>query len=162
MAIEQDVALETRINTDDTIKDLYLTFTIADEAYGIEIANVKEIEKMSRITKVPEMPHFVEGIINLRGELIGVLDVRKRFGIEPKEYDADTCIIVVFGTGGVGLLGLIVDAVRETATIPDNKIAPPPSARLSYANQFIRNIGQVGNDPNDIRLLLDLEKFLND
>jgi purine-binding chemotaxis protein CheW len=145
---------------DDTIKDQYLTFAIENEDYGVEIANVKEIIKMSTITKVPEMPDFIEGIINLRGELIGVLDVRKRFGILPKEHDEETCIIVIIGdkiTEGLGRLGLIVDAVRETAIIPENKISPPPSARLRTINQFIRNIGQVDDD---IKLLLDLEKLL--
>jgi purine-binding chemotaxis protein CheW len=160
MAIEQDLSLESRV--DDTIKDQYLTFAIEDEDYGVEIANVKEIIKMQPITRVPEMPEFIEGITNLRGELIGVLDVRKRFGIPPKEHDEETCIIVVIGDKiheGLGLMGLIVDAVRETAIIPENKMAPPPNAKLSFANQFIRNIGRMA-DETDIKLLLDLEKFL--
>lgn len=159
--LDQDVALDTRLTTEDTIKDQYLTFAIEGEEYGVEISKVKEIVKMAPITWVPEMPNFIEGIYNLRGELIGILDVRKRFGMEPKEYDEDTCIIVIIGKGDLGLLGLIVDAVRETAIIPEDKMAPPPNARLSYANQFIRNIGQASTDPNDVKLLLDLEKFLS-
>jgi len=159
MTMEQENAVDTRTTVEDIIKDQYLTFVIEDEEYGVEIANVKEIIKMQAITWVPEMPNFVEGITNLRGDLIGVLDVRKRFGLETKEYDEDTCIIVVIAPGNLGLLGLIVDAVRETAIIPENRMAPPPSARLSYANQFIRNIGRVGED---VKLLLDLDKFLND
>jgi purine-binding chemotaxis protein CheW len=156
--MDQDMLMESQV--DDTIKNQYLTFAVEDEDYGVEIANVKEIVPMSAITKVPEMPDFIEGIINLRGELIGVLDVRKRFGIPPKEYDEETCILVIIGDKiqeGLGKLGLIVDAVRETAIIPENKKAPPPSARLRNINQFIRNIGTVGDE---IKLLLDLEKFL--
>ena len=140
---------------DDTIKDQYLTFAIEDEDYGVEIAYVKEIIKMQSITKIPEMPNFIEGIINLRGDLIGVLDVRKRFGKPPKEHDEETCIIVIIY--GDYTLGMIVDAVQETAIIPEERIAPPPSAKLSYSNQFIRNIGKVGDD---VKLLVDVERFL--
>ncbi|MCL1861948.1 MAG: chemotaxis protein CheW [Defluviitaleaceae bacterium] len=140
---------------DDTIKDQYLTFAIEDEDYGVEIAFVKEIIKMQSITKVPEMPSFIEGIINLRGDLIGVLDVRKRFGKEPKEHDEETCIIVLSYNDYT--LGIIVDAVQETAIIPSDRIAPPPSAKLSYANQFVRNIGKVGDE---VKLLMDVERFL--
>lgn len=155
MAIEHDPLLNTDFVVEDTIKDQYLSFEIDGEDYGIEIAKVKEIIKMQPITKVPEMPDFIEGITNLRGDLIGVLDVRKRFGKFPKEYDEATCIIVIMYSDY--LLGLIVDAVKETATIQEANIIPPPSAKLSRHNQFIRNIGKVGNT---IRLLLDLERFL--
>ncbi|MCL2189381.1 MAG: chemotaxis protein CheW [Defluviitaleaceae bacterium] len=157
--MEQDVALDGR-NAEDTIKDQYLTFAIEGEDYGVEIAFVKEIIKMSPITRVPEMPDFIEGIVNLRGELIGVLDVRKRFGVPIKEHDDETCVIVIIGdklSSGLGLLGLIVDSVRETAIIPEENMAPPPNAKLNFANQFIRNIGRVDND---VKLLLDLERFL--
>ncbi|MDR0272186.1 MAG: chemotaxis protein CheW [Clostridiales bacterium] len=140
---------------DDTIKDQYLTFAIEYEDYGVEIAYVKEIIKMQPITKVPDMPNFIEGIINLRGDLIGVLDVRRRFGKPSKEHDEETCIIVIFY--GDFTLGMIVDAVQETAIIPEDKIAAPPSAKLSYANQFVRNIGRVGDE---VKLLLDVERFL--
>lgn len=156
MAIEQDSLLGSRFAADDIIKDQYLTFAIADEEYGVEIAHVKEILKIGPITWVPEMPNFVEGIYNLRGDLVGVLDVRKRFGMEPKAYDEETCIIFIIA-GNLGLLGIIVDAVRETAIIPEDKISPPPNARLRYINQFIRNIGTVNGE---IKLLLDLERFL--
>jgi len=160
MTMDHDVTMDSRLSVDDTIKDQYLTFAIEHEDYGVEIAYVKEIVNiaMHPITKVPEMPEFIEGIINLRGELIGVLDVRKRFGLHFKEYDEETCIIIIIGGNDLGLLGLIVDAVRETAIIPEDSMAPPPSARLSYVNQFIRNIGRVNND---VKLLLDLDKFLH-
>ena len=141
---------------DDTIKDQYLTFTIEDEDYGVEVAYVKEIIKMRAITKVPEMPGFVEGILNLRGDLIGVLDVRKRFNMPTKEHDVETCIIVI--NYNEYTLGLIVDAVQETTIIPEDQILAPPSVKLSFSNQFIRNIGKVSDD--DVKLLLDVEKFL--
>ena len=139
----------------DLIKDQYLTFAIEDEVYGVEIAYVKEISQMLPITKVPHMPDYIEGIANLRGELIGVIDVRKRFRKTPKEHDEQTCIIIIMNEDY--LLGLIVDAVKETATIQSFNISPPPSAKLSYTNNFIRNIGKIGDSVN---LLLDLERFL--
>jgi purine-binding chemotaxis protein CheW len=139
----------------DLIKDQYLTFAIEDEVYGVEIAYVNEIIKMQPITKVPETPAYVEGITNLRGDLIGVLDVRKRFNKPSKEHDELTCIIVIVFNDYK--LGIVVDAVHETAIIPESQIAPPPSAKLSFSNQFVRNIGQIGDE---IKLLLDIERFL--
>jgi purine-binding chemotaxis protein CheW len=155
VAIEHDALLNTDVEVEDSIKDQYLTFEIEGEDYGIEIANVKEIIPIQTITRVPDMPGFIEGVTNLRGDLIGVLDVRKRFRKPTKEYDEATCIIIIFYQDY--LLGLIVDAVKETATIPEAQISAPPSAKLSFSNQFIRNIGRVGDS---IKLLLDLERFL--
>lgn len=141
---------------EDTLRDQYLTFDIGGEDYGVEIAFVKEIIKMTPITKVPHMPNFIEGLANLRGDLIGVIDVRKRFGMPPKEYDDATCIIVIVYNEYT--LGMIVDAVQETVNIESVNIAPPPSAKLNYINQFIRNMGKVSDD--DVKLLIDIELFL--
>jgi len=159
MAIEHDSLLNMDIEVEDSIKDQYLTFEIDNEDYGVGIANVKEVIVMQTITRVPDMPAYIEGITNLRGDLIGVLDVRKRFGKPPKEYDDETCIIVIMH--GDFTLGLIVDAVKETATIQEHQIAPPPSAKLARYNQYIKNIGRV-IIPNgeEVKLLLDLDKFL--
>ncbi len=140
---------------EDTTKDKYLTFVIDVEEYGIEIANIKEIISVCPITKVPETPSYVEGIINLRGDIIPVIDVRKRFMKEPKEYDELTCIVVI--EYGAYTLGLIVDNVREVMHIEEENILPPPSAKLNYYNQFIKNIGRVGDE---IKFLMDLDRFL--
>ena len=141
---------------DDTTKDRFLTFNIDSEAYGLEISSVKEIIEMVPITNVPESPEFVEGIINLRGDIIGVLDVRKRFLKTPRPYDGQTCIIVVEYEDNN--LGLIVDSVNEVINIKDDNVSAPPSAKLNHYNQYIRNIGQTGNG---VVLLLDLEKLLH-
>ena len=140
----------------DTMKDMFFIFEIDDEDYGVEVANVKEIISMQNITRVPQMPSFIEGITNLRGDLIGVLDVRKRFGKPPKEYDEQTCIVVI--EFNQYTLGLIVDGVKATQTIESENVSPPPNAKLNNYNQFIRNIGKVGNS---VKLLLDLERFLS-
>ena len=146
---------KAEINDDDTTKDRYLTFNIDSEAYGLEISSVKEIIEMVPITKVPESPEFVEGIINLRGDIIGVLDVRKRFLKKSIPYDEHTCIVVVEYEDYA--LGLIVDSVNEVITVEEGNIFAPPSAKLNHYNQYIRNIGQV---EDGVILLLDLEKLL--
>jgi purine-binding chemotaxis protein CheW len=151
-----DFSLEYEHEDDkDTTRDLYMTFNIDNEVYGIEIASIKEIIEMVPITRVPESPDYVRGIINLRGDIIGVLDVRKRFMKQPEEYNEQTCIIVVEHKEYV--LGLIVDSVNEVLTIEEGNIISPPSAKLNHHNQFIRNIGQLGSG---VVLLLDLEKLL--
>ncbi|MDR1540058.1 MAG: chemotaxis protein CheW [Clostridiales bacterium] len=142
-------------DVEDTTKDRYMTFNIESEKYGLEIAFVKEIIEMIPITRVPGSPEYVEGIINLRGDIIGVVDVRKRFGKQPKAYDEQTCIIVVEYQEYV--LGLIVDSVNEVMTIEEERVQAPPSAKLSQLNQYIRNIGQLGDG---VVLLLDLERLL--
>jgi purine-binding chemotaxis protein CheW len=139
----------------DAMKDQYLTFEIDGEDYGIEIKFVEDIIRMQTITKVPDMPPFVEGITNLRGDLIGVIDVRKRFQKTPKDFDDLNCIIVI--EYNEFKLGLIVDSVKETIAIESDNVVQPPNAKLRYYNQFIRNIGKVGQS---VRLLLDLDRLL--
>ena len=147
--------VKAEVSAIDTTKDRYMTFNIDSEEYGLEISSVKEIIEMVPITHVPESPEFVEGIINLRGDIIGVLDVRKRFCKDPIPYNEQTCIIVVEHCDYT--LGLIVDSVNEVMTINEENISPPPSAKINHYNQYIRSIGQV---ENEVVLLLDLEKLL--
>ncbi|MDR3238747.1 MAG: chemotaxis protein CheW [Clostridiales bacterium] len=140
---------------EDTTKNRYLTFNIGSEAYGLEIVYVKEIIEMVPITHVPEQLEYVEGIINLRGEIIGVLDVGKRFKKQAKAYDELTCIVVIEYRDYV--LGLIVDKVDEVMSIDEDSVFAPPNAKLNHYNQYIRNIGQAADG---VVLLLDLEKLL--
>ena len=146
----------TKFTNDDTMKDQYLTFEVNGEDYGIEISFVKEIMRMQKVTSVPEMPDFIEGLVNLRGELIGVLNVRKRFGMPPKDHDDETCIVFIIYDDYT--LGMVIDRVLETVKIDHNNISQPPSAKLQYANQFVRNIGRVGDS---VKLLIDVERFLS-
>lgn len=142
-------------HADDTTKDQYLTFEIDGEDYGIAIANIKEIISICSITKVPHTVDYIKGIVNLRGDIIAVIDVRKRFMKEERAYDNLTCIVVI--EYGEYSLGLIVDNVREVLYISEEDVVSPPSAKLNYANQFIKNIGKVNGN---VKLLLDLDKFL--
>lgn len=142
---------------EDTQKDRFLTFSIGKESFGLEIKYVTEIIGIQAITEIPELPKYVKGIINLRGKIIPVMDVRLRFKKDPKEYNDRTCIIVV-DINDI-FLGLIVDNVSEVLTIPEQDIVEPPQMNKGFNNRYIKQIGKVGNDA---KLLLDCEKLLTE
>ena len=136
-AIEQ-VSLEN----EDTLKNMYLTFRLGNEDYGIEIRYVTEIVGMQKITEVPDMPMFVKGVVNLRGQVIPVLDMRLRFNMQSRDYDERTCIIVV-NIGG-SQVGLVVDTVNEVRNIDDDQISPPPKTAGADTAGYIQGMGKVG------------------
>lgn len=144
-------------NVDDFQKDKYLMFTIDKEVYGIEIKYVTEIVGIQEITQVPELPKFVKGIINLRGKIIPVVDVRIRFSKTEKDYDERTCIIVV--DIEETLVGLIVDNVVEVLSLSQENIVNQQGQRSNFQSRYIKGIGKVGNN---IKLLLDVGKLLNE
>jgi purine-binding chemotaxis protein CheW len=142
---------------EDTQKGKFLTFTLGSEAYGLDIKYVTEIIGVQEITEVPELPEYIRGIINLRGKIIPVMDVRLRFRKPFKEYNDRTCIVVV---DIMDLsVGLIVDAVSEVISIQDQDIVPPPELNKGLGNKYIKGIGKVGSE---VKLLLDCSKLLND
>lgn len=142
---------------EDTQKDKYLTFSLGNEYYGIEIRYVTEIVGMQPITEVPELPEYIRGLINLRGKIIPVMDVRLRFKKPPKEYNDRTCIIVV-DIRDISI-GLVIDSVSEVLSIPEGDIVPQPEFNTSIKNKYIKGIGKVGND---VKLILDCNKLLTD
>ncbi len=132
----------------------YLTFLLAEEEYGLAILKVREIIGIMDITKVPQTPDFVQGVINLRGKVIPVIDLRLQFGLEQAAYNDQTCIIVV----DVGMLmGIIVDTVQEVHEIPGAEIEPPPKLGASVDTDFILGMGKV---KDTVTILLDIEKVL--
>ena len=141
---------------EDTLRDKYLTFTLGEEVYGIDIRVVIEIIGIQRITKVPEVPEYVRGIINLRGKIIPVVDMRLRFRQQYREYTDRTCIVVV-EINGV-LIGLIVDAVSEVLDIREENVVPPPELKASQ-NKYIRGIGKL---ESGVVMLLDWEKLFSE
>lgn len=137
---------------DDTMHGRYITFAVDREIYGIEIRYVTEIVGLQPISKLPEVPEHIKGIINLRGKIIPVVDMRLKFKKVPAEYNDRTCIIVI-ESGDISA-GLIVDEVAEVIAIDDVDISPPPN-RGSGANcRYLYGIGKVGGD---VKLLLDCE-----
>ena len=133
----------------------YLTFKLDNEEYGVEILRVREIMGLLDITKVPQTPGFVEGVINLRGKVIPVVDLRAKFGLPRAEYNDQTCIIVVdVGT----MTGIIVDTVSEVDDIPEDSIEPPPQLDGTVDTGFILGMGKV---KDEVKILLDIAKVLN-
>lgn len=143
----------------------YLTFTIGAVCYGLDIRTVTEIIGLQGITPVPDVPDYVRGVINLRGKVIPVMDVRARFRMETQKYHDRTCIIVIEVRGAS--VGLVVDAVSEVLSIPDEDIEPPPTVGFGPDNRFISGLGKVGDE---VKLLLnagilidvDRQKVMND
>lgn len=143
------------IENEDTQKDKYLTFHLAGEDYGIEIRYVIEIIGIQNITEVPDMPAFIRGVINLRGKVIPVMDVRARFSLPDRDYDDRTCIIVV--TIDETEVGLVVDEVSEVADIPTANVEPPPRTGKSTGTQYIQGMGKINSA---VKILLDVHKLL--
>ncbi|SDE07514.1 chemotaxis protein CheW [Sporomusa acidovorans] len=141
----------------DSQQDKYLTFVLDGEYYGIEIRHVIEIiGGIQAITTVPELPAYVKGIINLRGKIIPVMDVRLRFKKAAQEYTDRTCIIVIDLREVT--VGLIVDTVAEVTVIPADDIVLPPAGAKGSQNKYIKGIGKVGGQ---VRLLLDCDQLLS-
>ena len=138
----------------DTLKDKYLTFHLFGEDYGIEIRYVTEIIGVQKITPVPKTPPYINGVINLRGRVIPIMDVRTRFHHPTCEYDERTCVIIVKLEDS--LIGLIVDTVLEVVNIPSDNIQIPPG-RMTHQNQFVQGLGKLGDR---IKILLDVTKLL--
>ena len=138
----------------------YLTFTLAKEEYGISILKVREIIKLLEITSIPKTPGYIKGVINLRGKIIPIMDLRLKFGLEEKEYNERTCIVVVeISLNDIRkLMGLIVDTVSEVANLTTDQIEPPPEYGYQNNQQFL--IG-VGKTKDRVILLLEIEQILS-
>jgi purine-binding chemotaxis protein CheW len=133
-----------------------VSFNIGTEEFGVDILKVQEINRMVEITKVPQAPRYVEGVINLRGKVIPIVDLRKRFNLELKEHDKNTRIVVV-DIGG-NIMGMIVDSVSEVLRLPANTIEPPPEIVTGVNSEYIKGVAKL-----DDRLLifLDLSKVID-
>ncbi len=140
---------------EDTQRDRYFTFQVGAEEYGIEIMHVLEVVGLQKITEVPDMPDFVKGVINLRGQVIPIMDVRTRFGMKTVEYDDRTCVLVVNMQGQQ--IGLIVDKVSDVLDIPAGQVQPPPKVSNRPGSRYISGLGKV---EEEVKILLDVQKLL--
>jgi len=132
----------------------YLTFKLANEEYGLEILKVREIIGLMNITAVPQMPHYMKGVINLRGKVIPVIDLRLKFGLPEAEHTELTCIIVV----DVGReIGILVDTVSEVLDVAGENIDPAPDLNAAVDTSFILGMGKVGEE---VKILLEIDKVL--
>jgi purine-binding chemotaxis protein CheW len=159
MANDMDTISEDYLDEDDedTQKDRYFTFRVGNEEYGIGIINVIEVIGMQKITEVPDMPDFVKGVINLRGQVIPIMDVRTRFQMEARDYDDRTCIVVVNIRDTA--IGLVVDKVSDVIDIPETNIDPPPRVSRKPSSRFINGMGKIDDE---VKILLDVQKLLYD
>lgn len=137
----------------------YLTFALAQEEYGLPVLRVREIIKMLDITIVPQAPEHVKGVINLRGKVIPVVDLRLKFGFAAQAYDERTCIIVVDiggGARGTVLMGVVVDAVSEVLTISADEIEATPDFGVEVNTEFTRGVAKI---KGRVKFLLDLDRI---
>lgn len=143
----------------DTQKGKYVTFQSGNEYFGLKIQYVNEIIVFQEITEIPESEDYIKGLINLRGKIIPVIDVRLRFKQEPFEYNDRTCIIVINVNNLV--VGLIVEKIAEVVEIQEQNILPSPSLgrQEKTQNKYVYAIGKVGEE---VKLLLDPDRLLND
>jgi purine-binding chemotaxis protein CheW len=138
----------------------YLTFILGSEEYGILIKRVKEIIGIMDITNIPRTPEFIKGVINLRGKIIPIMDLRLRFGLEEKEYNQRTCIIVVEINAGEikKQMGIVVDTVSEVVNIQKNEIDPSTKYDVSGETDFLMGLGKI---KGKVILLLDIDQILS-
>lgn len=154
MADDKSIA-DDLYDEEDAQKDKYLTFKVGDELFGFEIEHVTEIVGIQKITEVPDMPSYVKGVINLRGLVIPVVDVRLRFGLEEREYDDRTCVVVV-KLKDISV-GLIVDIVREVINISQDLVSQPPRVYGGAGEQYIKGMGKLDEV---VVILLEVTKLL--
>ncbi|SHM11258.1 purine-binding chemotaxis protein CheW [Caldanaerovirga acetigignens] len=132
-----------------------VVFKLGQEEYAVDIMQVNTIERMMPITRVPKAPDFVEGVINLRGEIIPVIDLKKKFGIATGEVTGDTRIIIVMLDDLT--VGMIVDSATEVVQLAQDSIEPPPSVAGNISSDFLEGIGKIGER---LLIILNLEKIL--
>lgn len=142
-----------------TVDQKLLTFSLGGEGYGISILKVKEIIGMLDITQVPRTPDFIKGVINLRGKIIPVMDLRIKFGMEEKPYNERTCIIVIEVNiqGNDRLLGVVVDTVSEVINITSDEIEPPPQYSSKLDHNLIAGMGKV---KDRVIIILDIDEVV--
>ena len=137
----------------------YLTFRLAEEEFGISILKVKEIIGLMPFTPIPRTPDFIKGVINLRGKVIPVVDLRLKFGMEPQAYTERTCIVVVQIQSGRGQtsMGMVVDAVNEVANVKAEEVEQTPNFGVSLDTAYILGLAKTGEQ---VRILLDIDRVL--
>ena len=146
---------QTRTKAANDKLDQLISFAIGDEDYGVDIQTVKEVIRHREITRLPKAPAFVKGVINLRGDVIPIMDLRERFNMEQQEYTSMTRVIVVEVDGRS--IGMVVDSVSHVIRIDESQIEPPPPCVGKISEEYIRGVGKVGEK---LIVLLHITKIL--
>jgi purine-binding chemotaxis protein CheW len=155
----KDNELRTKVKDEEIVKEehQHVTFLIGEETYGLGVERVKEIIGMTDITHVPNTAYFMEGVINLRGTVVPVVDMRKKFKMETRKYDAYTVIVIVEVKDR--LVGMIVDSVSDVVNIPISTIQDTPHFTVKIETDFIQGIGQIDNN---LIIILDVDLILSE
>lgn len=152
--LEQEIAGSAPAGTDQ-----YLTFILADEEYGVDILRVQEIKGWDKVTPIPNTPDYVQGVINLRGTIVPVVDLRQRFGMPRLEYGPTTVVIVlkVLGEGRDRTMGIIVDAVSDVYDVDPGEMKPAPDLGVSTGADWVQGLATVGEK---MVIVLDIDQML--
>jgi purine-binding chemotaxis protein CheW len=134
----------------------FMSFSVGDQEYGVELTRVKEVIRVPGITWLPRAPSFVKGIINLRGDVMPIIDLRDRFGLEPRAHTAETRVTVVEIEGH--LVGIVVDSASQVVRIPGDQIEPPPGLGTGGSAELITGVGKLDDR---LMLLLDVDAVLS-
>ena len=151
-------AQELAVNLEET--NQYLTFTLGDEDFALEIGKVREVLDYTKITKVPRMPDFLRGVINLRGNVVPVIDLRQKMGMGAIEQTVDACIVIVeiLIEDEMTQIGALADSVKEVTEIDPNDVAPPPKLGIKVNTDFIHGMGK---QDDAFLIILDIDKVLS-
>jgi len=150
------VAKQEQVNRVESDELQLVSFNIGTEEFGVDILKVQEINRMVEITRVPQAPNYVEGVINLRGKVVPIVDLRKRFNLELKEYDKNTRIVVVDIDGNI--MGMIVDSVSEVLRLSANTIEPPPDIVTGVNAEYIKGVAKL---EDRLLIFLDLSRVVD-
>jgi len=156
---QQTATTDENVSSDNVQQ--FLTFMVNDEVYGIGILNIREILEYDNLTKVPLMPDFISGVINLRGSVVPVVDLARRFGHEPKDIGKRTSIIIIDIMGNEGEsveVGIVVDIVNEVIELAASEIATPPTFGAKIRADFIQGMGKIDDK---LMILLDVNHVLS-
>ncbi len=153
--LESDIALGVAVDADQ-----YLTFLLEGEEYGVDILRVQEIRGWERTTPIPNTPDYVQGVINLRGTIVPIIDLRRRFGLPPREYGPTTVVVVlrVESEERERTMGIVVDAVSDVYNLPEEEVAPPPDLGSAISINFVRGLATV---EGKMVIVLDIDRLLN-
>jgi len=152
---------EIDINLSEITSDQHLTFVLSDEEFAIPVMTIKEIIQYGHLTNVPMVPDFIQGVVNLRGNVVPVISLSSKFGLNVKEVDKRTCIIIMDANidGEAIVMGIVVDKVLQVIEIPEDSIEPPPTLGATIRTDFIKGMGKL--DDNFI-IILDIVQVLSE
>lgn len=144
----------------EAVRQQYLSFALGGEAFAVNVLQVKEILDVVNITRVPQMPDYMLGVINLRGSVVPVVDLRCKFGMEKRALGQESCIVVleVDFDGEQLVIGALTDAVREVLDLSSEEIEPPPRLGMKLRSEFIRGMGKKGES---FIIILDIDKLFS-